>query len=233
MTQTVFGVLIVLATVDWTGVAQQPRRGSLIVMFDVSASMRLGERETEPFLAAVRDGLLARLTPADRVLTGAFASEIRLVSSDQEPTNQNQLDGLRQAVTGEPGWRYGPSRLWDAVTAAVARVANAPLPRVVVVVTDGEASGNESSSADVAEKLRNHNVSLWAVSVRAGLGDSRLRAFTLANRGRIFTGYVSRQPDPQRRALATALAEVLDAFRKDGSPWFDGPTSDSAALLVH
>jgi len=205
---------LLLLTVHWEALAQRSGSGSLVVMFDVSASMGLGDRETEPFLGAVRDGLLTRLTPQDRVAIGVFASEIRLASSSGAATRQ--LDELRQIVSKDADWRYGPSRLWDAVEAGVAMLETEPRPRVVVVVSDGEASGNESGSAHVAEKLRIRDVSLWVVSFRPGLGDSRLRAFAIGMQGRVFAGYMSRQPDPQRTGLAAALAEVLDAFRRAG-----------------
>jgi hypothetical protein len=182
---------------------------SLVVMFDVSASMRLGSDESEALLRAVGDGLVARLTPQDRVRIGAFASEIRLPLPDTE--RQDAVGVLEQSLTGDAEWRYGPSRLWDAVDAASTAIATDSGRRVVVVVSDGAASGNELSRAQVAANLRARGVNLWMIRVGRTFGDDRLRAFVTAFGGRVFNGYPGR-PDPDRTALAGALTEILEVL---------------------
>jgi hypothetical protein len=203
---------LLIPTASWVAHAHRSETSwSLVVLFDVSASMRLGPREADALLGAVHDGMFARLAPGDRVRIAAFASEIRLSSLDG--SGDDAMDVLRDALTGEPEWRYGPSRLWDAVDTASAAIANDPGQRVVVVVSDGEASGNELSRAEVAANLRARAVDLWVIHVVNSWGDPSLRTFATSVGGRVFDGNPRRKPDPKRSALGGALAEVLEAIR--------------------
>lgn len=186
---------------DWT----------LVVLVDVSISMHLEPREATAVLAAVHDGLVARLAPQDRARIGAFASEIRLPSPDR--ARDDPMSILRDSLTGDAEWRYGPSRLWDAVDMASAALAAEPGARFVVVVSDGQAAGNELSRAQVARNLQDRGVSLWVISVIPGIADDQLRAFASANGGRLFKGYLDHHHDLDKTALADALTAVLEALR--------------------
>lgn len=187
---------------------------SLVLLFDVSFSMRLGPRESEALLAAVEKGLVARLRPEDRVRIGTFASEIRLPPAGNDL--QDVMGVLRQSLTDDPEWRYGTSRLWDAIDAATADISTDSGYRVVVVVTDGAATGNEFTRADIAARLKERGVHLWMVHIVFSFGDERLRPFVTEMGGRVFDGNPGRKPDPSRTALSRALADVLEALRALG-----------------
>jgi hypothetical protein len=224
---------LLIPTTSWVAQAHRSETSwSMVVLFDVSASMRLGPREADALLGAVHDGLLARLAPGDRVRIGAFASEIRL--SPLDSPGDDAMDVLRAALTGEPEWRYGPSRLWDAVDMASAAIANDPGQRVVVLVSDGEASGNELNRAEVAANLRARAVDLWVIHVVNSWGDPSLRTFATSFGGRVFDGNPGRKPDPKRSALARALAQVLEtipALARERTP-SDFPYRDVILLSV-
>lgn len=184
---------------------------SLVVLFDVSASMGLGPRESEALLAAVRVALVTRQTSEEHIRVGVFASEVRLSARCGKP--EDAIRVLQEALTGDGAGTYGPSRLWDAVEEASGVVAAEPGHRVVVVVSDGRATGNAISRAQVADSLRARGVDLWVIRALPGFGDDALRAFASAIDGQIFDGHAGRRPDPGRTALTRALSEVLEALR--------------------
>lgn len=197
---------------------QRESTWSLMVLFDVSASMRLGQREAAALEVALHQGLVARLEPSDRVRIGVFAAEVRLSPGGQDPSTLTPY--FRKLLAGDAEWRYGPSRLWDAVEAASQEIQSDPGRRVVVVVSDGRASGNKIGRADVAAGLRARQVELWVIRCCPAMGPSmaedQLRAFAVANGGRVFKDNLGRRPDPDRKALIEAFSQVVLALRELG-----------------
>jgi len=93
---------------------------------------------------------IAKLEVGDRVRVGTFATSIRLgeVFSDGASAAK-AASGLLRVPDEE---RSGPSRVWDAVDEALAKIEVEPLRRVVVLVTDGRA--NEPAAGDAASDRR-------------------------------------------------------------------------------
>jgi hypothetical protein len=197
---------------------------SLVVLVDLSVSMQLGQAESDIVLDALRNGLLNLLTAQERVRIGAFASGVRFFRTGDDP--MAVLNTLQTALQDRTAWRDGPSRLWDAVDDASALIASDPGRRVVLVLSDGEASGNALGRVRVAANLRSRGASLWAIAVRPGFGDDRLREFIIKNGGQVFVSHLGRQDDSKKPALATAFSQVLVALRGASSR----PEHRSAAI---
>lgn len=208
----------VVTMVGWTLAASQigpvDRRTeswSLLVLFDVSVSMQLGPKEADALLAGAIDGLSAPLEPNQRARVGAFASQVRLPSSTS--ASGDVMHELRRALSGDPEWRFGPSRIWDAVDAGSLALAADPGRRVLLLVTDGRAGGNRLSREEVVANLRGRNVELWLFSVPSR-GNEQLRAFAHQNGGRVF-GASPGTPADLRTALRDVLIEVVAALTRD------------------
>jgi hypothetical protein len=71
--------------------------------------------------------------------------------------------GLEEILDVPDEERYGPTPLWDAVDAAVAELEPVPGRRMVILITDGLATGNRRSLQAVIDRARAADVSVSVI----------------------------------------------------------------------
>jgi hypothetical protein len=134
-----------------------PHLVTAVLLVDRSISSPSASPE---FLAAISDPLFKKAGRDDRLRAGVFAQSIafgpRFVS-DARALN-GDLSDIANGVWGQP------SRIWDAVDAAVDVLAKENGNRAVLLVTDGRATGNHVSIDDVARRAVAEDIAICIVS---------------------------------------------------------------------
>jgi hypothetical protein len=199
-------VLLLKALLNQSHPAAEP--WSLVVLIDVSASMRFADARTG--LALVAERARAQVDSHELVRIGAFASELRLASTLDEVIKVRPDADL---LARDQQWRYGPSRLWDAVTEVAAGMARNPGRRVILVVTDGKATGNRIGPAAALSLLQEHKTELWMVSVVRGFGDDHLRSLVAREGGRVFDVPPRASQQDRWQSVASAVASAIQTLK--------------------
>jgi Ca-activated chloride channel family protein len=138
-----FEVLVDGAAVPVQKAIAPPAPLTLIVLFDVSASMsNYGDIEGE-----IERWIVPGLRPEDRVRIGGIASRVTLSPKFTSVRKEIINDGHR-ALDFKKSEKYGPSPIWDALAAAVQAIQPEPGRRGIILITDGRATGNTVSAAD-------------------------------------------------------------------------------------
>lgn len=145
--------------------APLPTTGILLV--DASASVRLWQA----FLDSVRRDFLPGLEVSDELMPAAFAEHVRLGETFSSTPDIIERD-LRQMLTTAGDQ---PSRIWDAIDAAVGVLSAKPGHRVIFLVTDGRASGNVEGLDAVAARAVKERVAICTIAL-APLVQSRTKA---------------------------------------------------------
>ena len=144
---------------------------TLVVLVDVSRSVTDTLRSTrgpsasldlKPSLAT----LVSRLKEGDRIRLGRIGTKVTLGSflAADAKARARALELLLNAPDQERG---GPSPVWDAIDGAVTALEKEPGRRAILVITDGMATGNRFSLADVANRAASANVSVSAIGFEA------------------------------------------------------------------
>ena len=130
---------------------------TVVVMLDTSASMtgnlKLLEQAAEQFLL--------RLLPKDKGMVGAFNDKIEFFPSTFTSDRDRLIRALRDLDFGNP------TRLYDAIAASMDRLHRVDGRRVVLVFTDGEDTGSNTSAGDVLEQARREEVMVYAIGLRS------------------------------------------------------------------
>ena len=129
---------------------------TLAVLLDVSTSFIYDL----PIGSLMRD-LPSKLRPDDRMAIGWFAGETvpaTTFTRDRRLLNAAVDRAARAANAGA-----GPSPLWDALAATVAALAREPGRRAVIVLTDGQATGNATPFPLTAREVIMSGVELHAI----------------------------------------------------------------------
>jgi hypothetical protein len=136
---------------------------------------------------AIERQFVGALRPQDRLSIGGFAGSRLLFTGDFATRREDQLAAVdrllgrlareqeREQPSGPPftpslwtpppeilsvtDW-LGASPIWDAVVSTATLLASQPLPRVIVLVTDGQATGNRWSMADAAFEAASQEVAV-------------------------------------------------------------------------
>lgn len=171
---------------------------TLVILVDVTASLHLcpagvagipstaGPRTSASFSSMRRPGLIPPAVPRfrlegigneDRVRVGAIGRTLKL--SDRFTADSSQLGRDWGAVFGLPPIEWlGPSPIHDAVFEAVTLAAAEPGRRAVIVVTDGQASGNRHGYREVAELAARTGVSVSTVAEGILTATNPMRPFS-------------------------------------------------------
>lgn len=141
---------------------------TLFVVVDVSASVtdptaffrgwfgwpREDAYDRDRTVRALDEGVFARLRRGDRVRVGAFGPGL---ASTTEPSGDRALlrSAARAVLDIDAAVRQAGSPIWDAAADAVEALAAEPLPRAVLLITDGEESlGERRLDEAIARALR-------------------------------------------------------------------------------
>ena len=157
LTQADFEVLADNTPVPVTQFGRSPSQLSIVMLVDGTGSQPLKRYE---IVAGVTTGFLPSLQPGDRA---------RMMYLGNPPILAPWLPADRTAALNQvrPSLDRLPlesSPLWDAIDLAVQALADAPEPRVLLLMTDGRATGNRIGLDDAERKALGARVSISAVS---------------------------------------------------------------------
>jgi len=149
-----------------------PAPASLVVLFDVSASLdgNYGKGDATTALRATLDNwLTASPAPVDRWRFGSFAQQLRMGS--ELSSDAAALRAATGAILNVPdAERFGPSPAWDAADAGVTALEGERGRRSVVLITDGRSTGNRRG---LVELVRHAVAAGVPISVIGPVGEQR------------------------------------------------------------
>ncbi len=110
--------------------------------------------------------LLPLLGPNDRLGVGSFAGQRMTFSRGFTSNQADRLAAFKEVVSADvvplADW-YGPARIWDAVAAGARQFpADSPF-KSIVLVTDGQSSGNRLGHAEAIRAAVTHGVVVHVV----------------------------------------------------------------------
>jgi len=202
---------------DLTVFDSAPRSMRLVLMLDVSASMR-------PNLILLREAceeVFKRLRPGDGVRIGTFGREITIA-----PAFSGDVDDLRRALPADINMR-ALTPLWRAVDAGMSVLEDADSRPVLMVFSDGRDSGpspgeREITRAQVLARAAREGIMVYAVGLHSFGGNALpAGAVTITRTG-------DARPDPGLSALATGTGGRY--FEVDVDPKRDLGAAFGAAM---
>jgi hypothetical protein len=113
-------------------------------------------------MGPIREGVLARLRDGDRIRVGSISRQIRLSSVFTGEASALSA-ALREVLQVPETDRYGPTPIWDAIDTAVSALESEPGQRAILLVTDGMATGNRRSLADVTKRAALARIAVYIV----------------------------------------------------------------------
>ena len=179
-----------------------PRSGNLSIAFlyDLTISVTRSPVGSDRQLKRTLEALTMALRRGDGLRFGIVARRPYL--SDRV-VSDGALD-VSQLVPDVPDDdRRGPSPLWDALDAAVTRLDADPLPRAVVLVTDGRSTGNVRGIGQALAHAQAVGVSISAMVIPIPIPTIVLTAPPTGGRGQTDKPL----PDPAK-TLATLADET-------------------------
>jgi hypothetical protein len=107
--------------------------------------------------------VLQGFRPADRVRVGSVGRQLTM--GPRFTSDAAEIKSTWQALFEAPPVEWlGPSPIWDAVEGAVAALADESGHRAIVLVTDGQASGNVHGYSEVSAQAALSGVSVSTVT---------------------------------------------------------------------
>ncbi len=107
--------------------------------------------------------VLQGFRPADRVRVGSIGRQVAI--SPRFTSDAAEIKRNWQALFDVPPIEWlGPSPIWDAVERAVATLADEPGHRAIVLITDGQASGNVHGYSEVSALAARAGVSVSIIA---------------------------------------------------------------------
>jgi VWFA-related protein len=161
-------------------VSSDPQPLSVVVMIDLTASAR---RAWKTSTSGVADAFAASMQPQDRVRFGGIATAVTLGpwSTDLRTIAQ---DAERTVLATKKEDEYGQSPIWDATDVALEALSGEVGRRAIVLVTDGQATGNVRGLEDVRRRAAALGISVNVIAAQAaglpGLNSATLMLRQLA-----------------------------------------------------
>jgi len=138
----------------------------VLLLIDASASAieswDISTDSLTSFIPSIDYGLIANLSARDRLGLGVFARQTHFgleFGHDKSSLSDVERDALRM----DDRDRIGPSPIWDAVDAATDVLASHAGQRVIILVTDGRATGNRKSLAAVIDHAMRSDVAVTVI----------------------------------------------------------------------
>jgi len=120
-------------------------------------------------ISGLDKAFLPWLGPTDRVKVGSFAGH-HLTFSRTAAASSDRLAAFSEAVNpaaAPPDDWFGAAPVWDAVDSAVAQLTDERRPRAIVLVTDGQASGNRVGVEEAVRTAIRHGVAVHVVCAKS------------------------------------------------------------------
>jgi len=175
VTRHLVAVALAVAVATLEVPASATRVISVALLIDVSFSATPDHLTTEGRYDAAIRALAKHFQPGDSGVVGVVTNRLRLGPMNRASVKELTAD-WRALLTFSPTERFGPSPLFDALDAGVARVRGLPGTPAVVLWTDGRPTGNVLSAEDVGTRAAAAGVSLnvivddkmWVVDPKRG-----------------------------------------------------------------
>jgi VWFA-related protein len=132
-----------------------PFAAALTLDSSISMEMNL------PFMQEAAVQFVIRLSPEDTGVVGFFNSKIQF-----SPGLTSDRDSLIRYIRNDMT-RGNSTHLWDAIDAAMDRLADAVGRRVVVVLTDGDDFGSNANQSDVLERAQREDVMIYTLGIES------------------------------------------------------------------
>ncbi|MEZ5319424.1 MAG: hypothetical protein R2752_18635 [Vicinamibacterales bacterium] len=159
------------------------------------------------------------LQPGDRATIGAVTDRLILEPGFADTGAQFEASAWRLLAKADAAVRWTTTPLWDAVDASITALESAPPPRLVVLVTDGRATGNRLGLDEVARHAVSAGVSVHIVLGLDQDGDPAIRPSSEARRlaestGGLFESYAFVRTSPGREieGPAARVRQVMEAL---------------------
>jgi VWFA-related protein len=137
---------------------------ALVTLFDVSASVDFRTLElSKDFSSDIEHDLLPPLGKDDRFAVGVFGARVSL-SGFLPDDRKTRVLTAQKAFKDRSIGLNGPSRIWDAADEAVTALAGERGRRAIVLVTDGEASGNRVGLDDLIRHAQTADVAVCVIA---------------------------------------------------------------------
>jgi VWFA-related protein len=186
---------------------------AVVWLVDVSASVTQYWRISPLDIATA---LAGAMRPGDRARIGAVGATVHLTEwCTAESSELARSAEIALAVKGDEP--FGPSPIWDATDAAIDAVAAAPGRHIVVLVTDGRATGNVHGLDELRAEAAARGVSVNVVAVAQASSWTGVNALMLqqlaATSGGLSIG-LTKPTAPMLAALASRImSDVRGAYR--------------------
>ena len=188
----------------------------------------------------VRDHVLRMLRDDTAVLIGSFGRSVQWFG-EFSTDRADQIRQLRSAASLPEAERTGPSPVWDAVSDGLSALEPRPGRKVVLLITDGQATGNRLGLAEVADRAIGAGVSVNIVFTGASglVRQTRETAVSVRPERPLMQlasatgGYYAATP-PQRleNAPVDALRRTATAMQSVYRLEFSGPVKSGFQRLV-
>lgn len=198
---------------------------SIIVLFDLTASVDLGPSADREMLAAFEAGFIARLEDGDRVGIGGISS-VPFISPGFSSGKNDIRRSAAEAFSVPAAHRYGPSPIWDAIDAAVAVLEKEPGRRVIIAHTDGISTGDKVRRQDAVVRAAAANVALMIIAPTGLRADANLRGAAHSTGGTFLLGFGPPLRDRAVPRLVEAFEQVLTDVRSAYTLTVTPPVAD-------
>jgi hypothetical protein len=139
------------------------------------ASMGMGWIPFPGLLLGLDKAFLPLLGPDDDLRVGSFGGQRLTFSRAASAEPAARLAAFNEVITPDvvplADW-FGASRVWDAVAAASKQLSNDSHFRSIVLVTDGQSSGNHIGHAEAITAAVSHRVAVHVVGRNSLFGPS-------------------------------------------------------------
>jgi len=204
------------------GVRPVPASDTLttILLLDTSASVSRSAMLLDPRFPEVFNAFLHGLRSGDRSAVGVISNHARFTALTSD--TREMTTGVRALLRVPDEERLGPSPIWDAMDAALTLLAGQNGHLTIVVFTDGKASGNLRSSADVLDRAKGLGVAIHAVIEGGGTRlvlqpDVALdpadvvRPVAEGSGGRV---WLDRPANPRERNPAALVTQIMEGLQR-------------------
>jgi Ca-activated chloride channel family protein len=146
---------------------------NVVVMLDTSASMTLNME----LLFAGAEQFILRLLPHDRARVGAFNDKIDWDDLGFTADRDALVSELKNLDFGNP------TRLYDAVEAALDELRSVEGRRVILVFTDGDDTASKAGLGEIVERAQAEEVMVYAIGLQSDYFNGMHRIRSRPDRG--------------------------------------------------
>ena len=180
--------ILLLVDLTWTATRGEHPAQAAAIAYLKRGLVPGGPYRSKPFpgfISGMDRAFLPLLGPSDDLYAGSFAGQRLSFSHAATSSSADRLAAFSEVINPDvvplADW-YGPARMWDAVAAGVTQFPTGAPFKSILLVTDGQASGNRLGHSDaitaaVAQGVVVHVIcqKTWWDPTQAPSGDTFVR----------------------------------------------------------